>query len=340
MKVDKKLSRPLDTSRIWKQLLVRRLKLAGAVLLAIAVLGGGTYMFAPQWLMRLDAWRIALVAGLSTRHLQVGDTNWAYYEGGKGPTMVLLHGYGSNRRVWLKIARPLARNFHLVIPDLPGWGDSTRINGAAYGVPAQAKRLGAFLHALKLTRPILVGHSMGGAIAGYYASEHPDRVGSLVLVDSFGLTFKENQFAREALAGTNPFIFDNREGFRRMARLVFDKPPDLPGRFIDVLVARNKANRAFLDKVFDRLRQKGEYNALDDRLGRLTMPVMGIWCHDDKIIDPSALTTLRTGLVHAPSISVALINGCDHVPQIEKPTVLEHILARFAVSHEFGAGAT
>lgn len=318
---------------LWQRLLLRRLKMLAILAAIVIVFGGGIYLFAPQWLMRANTWRMAMTAGLSTHSLQVGKTRWTYYEGGEGPTIVLLHGYGVDRKVWLQVAKPLTKHFHLIIPDLPGWGDSSRIQGADYGIPAQAKRLHAFLHTLGLTRPMLVGHSMGGAIAGYYASAHPEAVGSLVLMDSFGLTFDKNAFAKAALAGNNPFAFDDRAGFQRMVKLVFDTPPDLPGRFVDVLVDKAQANRAFRERVFNRLRKDGQYNILDTRLDRLTMPVLGIWCHDDRIIDPSAIDTLRNGLTRSPSISVTVINGCGHVPEIEKPDALVRILTGFAIAH-------
>lgn len=323
-----------DNARpLWQRLLLRRLKFFGLLVATLIVLGGAVYLLAPQWLMRADAWRLAMSADLSTRSVQIGRTRWVYYEGGKGATIVLLHGYGSDRKAWLHVAGDLTKNFHLVIPDLPGWGDSTRIPGADYSVQAQSRRLYAFLHTLGLTHEMLVGSSLGGAIAGYYASAHPDAVGSLVLMDSFGLGFKQNAFARAALAGHDPFVFDDRAGFERMLKLLFDKPPFIPGRFIDVLVGRNKASRKFLQRVFNRLRQPDQYHVLDDRLDKLTMPVLAIWCRDDRVMDPSALDTLRKGLTHAPSISVTVINGCGHVPEIEKPKAVARILTGFAIAH-------
>ncbi|HEX7339395.1 MAG TPA: alpha/beta fold hydrolase [Rhodanobacteraceae bacterium] len=322
-----------DNRPLWKILILRRLKMLAIIVAVLIIVGGGIYLLAPQWLIRANNWRMASAAGLDTYHLQVGDTDWAYYEGGKGPTMVLLHGYGANRNAWLKVAKGLTKNFRVIIPDLPGWGDSTRNKNDDYGIKAQSGRLYGFLHTLGINHEMLVGESMGGAIAGYYASEHPANVGALVLIDSFGLKFKQNAFAKEALAGKNPFIFDNRAQFARTAKLVFDKPPELPGRFVDVLVDRNKANRAFLTKVFDELRQPAAYTILDTRLSKLTMPVLGIWCRDDRIIDPSALDTLRNGLTAATSISATVINDCGHVPAIEKPEAVVRILGGFAISH-------
>lgn len=318
---------------LWQRMLLRRLKFLGFVAAVVLVVGGGTYLLAPQWLMHLNQWREASAADLSTRHVQIGDTQWTYYEGGNGPNIVLVHGFGVDRNVWLPVAKILTRNFHVVIPDLPGWGQSTRLPDGDYGIEAQAKRLDAFVHTLNLGPMILVGHSMGGAIAGVYAAEHPKSVAGLVLMDSFGLTFKKNAFVRDVESGGDPFAFRDRAGFRRMLKLVFKKPPFVPGRFIDVLVKRNVAHRALITGVFKRLQQPGQYDALDSRLGKLTMPVLGVWCRDDKVIDESALDTLRNGLTHSASIGSSIINGCGHVPELEMPRETAQIISGFAIAH-------
>jgi pimeloyl-ACP methyl ester carboxylesterase len=266
--------------------------------------------------------------------VQVGDTNWVYYEGGQGPTIVLLHGFAANKDVWLKVAPILTPHFHVIIPDLPGWGDSSRVAGASYNIDSQAARLSDFLDAVNAHHMLLVGHSMGGAIAGVYASEHPDNVTELALIDSLGLKFKENEFAKEALAGTDPFVYDDRAGFERATALAFETVPNIPGRFIDVFVKDNIKNRAFIESTFKELRDNSQALALQDRLDKLTMPVLGLWCHDDKIIDISALDTLRDGLTHSPSISTSIVNGCNHMPQMEKPQQFTQILTNFALAHQ------
>jgi pimeloyl-ACP methyl ester carboxylesterase len=318
---------------LWQRLLLRRLKFIGIVIVLLAVVLGGSYLFAPQWLLRANYARQAMSAHLEKQTLQVGDTHWVYYEGGQGPTLVLLHGFAASKEIWLPMAGQLTAHFHVVIPDLPGWGESSRNAGASYDIDAQAARMHAFIGALGMKGVMLVGHSMGGAIAGVVAAEHPEDVNRLSLIDAFGLKSDPNDFSRAALAGTDPFVFDDRAGFERAAALAFLHPPQLPGRIVDVMVERNQQDRAFIESTFNALRQPSQYLAVQNRLGQLTMPVMGLWCTQDKIIDVSALESLRDGLSHSSAISSTMLNGCNHMPMMEKPDSTAQVLQAFALSH-------
>jgi pimeloyl-ACP methyl ester carboxylesterase len=314
-------------------MLLRRLKFLAWLVALLVIVFGGSYLFAPQWLMQANFKREAMAAHLETHSVQAGDTRWVYYEGGEGPTIVLLHGFAADRQVWLEMAKLLTPHFHLIIPDLPGWGGSSRDVGASYNIDTQAVRLGAFVQTLRLQRFVLVGHSMGGAIAGVYASEHPEHVAELALVDAFGLKTTENDLSRAAMAGKNPFVYDDRAGFERATSLAFEKPLDLPGRFVDVLVKRNQRDHDFIEHTFNELREPSQYLSVQNRLGQLTMPVLGLWCHDDKIVDISALDSLRNGLTAASAISTSTVNGCNHMPMMEKPEQTAQILTGFALSH-------
>jgi len=314
-------------------MLLRRLKFLAWLVALLAIVLGGCYLFAPQWLLQANVTREAMAAHLEKHSVQVGDTHWVYYEGGQGPTIVLLHGFAADKNVWLQTAKLLTPHFHLIIPDLPGWGDSSRVPDASYNADAQAGRLDAFVQTLRLQRFLLVGHSTGGAIAGVYASEHPEHVSALALVDAFGLKGKRNAFDRDAMAGGNPFVYDDRADFEHATSLAFEQPLDLPGRFVDVLVRRNQRDRAFIERSYAEWREPGQYLSVQNRLGQLTMPVLGLWCHDDRIVDISALASLRNGLTAASAISTSTINGCNHMPMLEKPEQTAQILTGFALSH-------
>lgn len=318
---------------LWQRLLIRRLKFLAYVALVLVVGLGGSYLFAPQWLMSADIKRQMMAAHVEKHSVQVGDTKWVYFEGGQGPTLVLLHGFAASKEVWLKQMELLTPHFHVIAPDLPGWGESTRVDGASYNIDAQVARLQGFVDTLGMQKVVLIGHSMGGAIAGVYAAEHPDHVAELALLDSFGLNANDNDFSRLALAGKNPFVFDNREEFAKATAWAFAKPLNIPGRFEDVLIKRNQASRAFIERTFNELREPSQYLSVQNRLDRLGMPVLGLWCHDDKITDISALDSLRNGLKSAQAISTSTLNGCNHMPILEKPEETARILTGFVISH-------
>lgn len=324
---------PPATRPLWQRMLFRRLKFFGVLLALVVIVLGGSYLCAPQWLLRAHLMRHAMTAHVEEHTLRAGDTTWSYYEGGEGPTLVLLHGFAADKTIWLPLAEQLTPHFHVVIPDLPGWGESSRNPDAGYGVEAQAQRLQAFLAALNLQRYVLVGHSMGGAIAGVYAAEHPQGVAALALVDAYGLKANPSDLDRAILAGQDPFTYDDRAGFERALALAFLHPPEVPGRIEDVFVARNRHDRAFIERTLAQLRRPEDYLSLQQRLGQLSMPVLGLWCSGDRMIDPSALDSLRNGLVQAPAISSSLLNGCNHMPMMEKPEATAQVLTGFVLGH-------
>lgn len=327
------MSNPVSPPRpLWRQLLLRRLKffawLFGLALLVLA----GSYWLAPQWLLQADLARQALAARVDEHSLQAGDTTWSYYAGGDGPIIVLLHGFAADKTEWLDVAAQLTQSFHVIIPDLPGWGQSSRLQGADYSIEAQAGRLQQFVQALGPRGFVLVGHGMGAAVAAVYAADHPDRVRELALFDAYGLKTAHSAFASEATAKPL-FEFDDRAGLAHARTLLFENPPPERGRFADVLVQRNQADRPFIQERLAGLRQTSQQQAVQDRLADLTMPVMGLWCRDDSVIDPSALDSLRGGLSRAAAISSSVLSGCRHLPMLEKPDATAQILTAFTLSH-------
>ena len=74
-------------------------------------------------------------AGLEEKTLRIEGHDIIYLDGGSGETLLLLHGFGANKDNWLPIAPLLAPHFRLIIPDLPGFGDSSR-DDAQHGAAA------------------------------------------------------------------------------------------------------------------------------------------------------------------------------------------------------------
>ncbi len=143
-----------------------------------ALIGGGLAAF--TWTV---AKRIEKALPPSGRFIQVGDCRLHYVADGAGPPIVMIHGLAGQLLNFPKAGfAPLYRDYRVVAVDRPGSGYSTRPAGASATLSAQAGTVAAFIKALGLDRPLIVGHSFGGAVALALALDHPDCVGGLALV--------------------------------------------------------------------------------------------------------------------------------------------------------------
>jgi len=79
-------------------------------------------------------------AGLTKKEIKIDDHNVVYLEGGKGPTILLLHGYTGSKDDWTTFAVYLTKDYHVVIPDIPGYGESSMIEKASYDLSNQMSR--------------------------------------------------------------------------------------------------------------------------------------------------------------------------------------------------------
>jgi len=103
--------------------------------------------------------------------------------GGKGPAVVLLHGYGETGDMWVPLAVELARDHRVIVPDLRGMGLSTKPAGG-YDKKTQGQDISGVLDALKVTKADVVAHDIGNMVAYAFTAQHPDRVTKLVLMDA------------------------------------------------------------------------------------------------------------------------------------------------------------
>jgi abhydrolase domain-containing protein 6 len=222
--------------------------------------------------------------------------------------------------------RRLARTHRVIAPDLPGWGDSERKDGADYGPVAQMQRLAAFLGTLERKPDLLVGHSMGGQIVGLLAARQPELVERISLMSSAGVTFEENAFANAVLAGENPYQVTNRGELKRFLGIVFADPPFVPWPANEALVRRRRADAAFEQQVLELIGRGPDALVLESELGNIQAPALLLWCRDDKVIDVSAAETFRRGLRQSTTV---LLSGCGHMPLMAQPRQVAEALAAF-----------
>jgi esterase len=120
-----------------------------------------------------------------SHHTVVGKMRFHYLDWGNAsrPPILLLHGGGLNAHTWDLVSLMLRDSFHCVALDQRGHGDSEWEPTANYSFESQVEDVAGFVEKLKLHRPLVVGHSMGGFAAMGYAIQHAAAMAGLVLVD-------------------------------------------------------------------------------------------------------------------------------------------------------------
>ena len=115
-----------------------------------------------------------------------GAPELAFKKEGKGPGVVLIHGFGGNREAWSEISKRLKKDHTVLALDLPGHGDSATppLKEGAADLDAIASEIAQLIRKQKIEPVILVGHSLGGAIAARVALVDPKGVSGVILVDS------------------------------------------------------------------------------------------------------------------------------------------------------------
>lgn len=103
--------------------------------------------------------------------------------GGKGPAVVLLHGFGDTGDMWAPLAADLMRDHTVVVPDLRGMGLSS-IPAGGYDKKTQAADIRGVLNALKIEHSVVIGHDIGTMVAFAYAARYPQQTERLVVMDA------------------------------------------------------------------------------------------------------------------------------------------------------------
>jgi pimeloyl-ACP methyl ester carboxylesterase len=115
--------------------------------------------------------------------IEVAGETIHYTDQGSGPAIVMIHGLGGQLRNFGRpLVEDLARDYRVIRVDRPGSGYSPRAAGTSARLRVQAETIAELIRVLKLGRPLVVGHSLGGALALSIALNHPDVVGGLALI--------------------------------------------------------------------------------------------------------------------------------------------------------------
>ena len=296
--------------------MVEGLKAALAVLMALVVPALVLYFWFPGFILDGAKKVLRRQARLTRHRVQVDDHRWVYLEGGRGETILFVHGFGMEKDGWGLFLKAFSNSYRLIVPDLPGFGENSRLESANYDVLSQVKRLNRFVESLGLNRFHLVGSSMGGYIAGFYASEYPEKVKSLALFNPAGVSSRDpsDLWRRYAETGELALLYKTKEGFEDLLALLLYRVPPVPGPFKNYFAELGASNYVFYGKVLRDL-ERGGMHQLESRLPRVQARTLVLWGANDRILHVSGAERFREGL---KNVKVVILDQCGHAPFFEK----------------------
>lgn len=290
---------------------------------AIALFGGALAGFTA-----LTARRVARDLPPEGDFLEVAGARLHYLDQGSGPAVVMIHGLaGQAKHFTHSLVDKLAADHRVIVVERPGSGWSEAAPGASHALRAQAAVIAAFIRKLGLERPLVVGHSLGGAVALALALDHPDVVGGLALIAPLTQVVAEASPVFAALAIPSPVVravvawtLAAPLAIARSSRTletVFG-PEAAPADFADrgggMLGLRP---RAFLAASADFQAAAQDLPGMVERYGELTLPVGVLYGREDRILD-AALH--GDGLVRQlPLVELEVVEGAGHMLPITRP---------------------
>jgi pimeloyl-ACP methyl ester carboxylesterase len=261
---------------------------------------------------------------------------------GAGRPVVMIHGLsGQMGNFTHSLVDRLCGDFRVVAFDRPGSGYSTRAAGAPAGVRAQAAILAKAIRMLKLERPVIVGHSLGGAVALALALDHPDCAGALALISPAthpvasspavfrSLALLRSPMLRRLVAWTlaTPAGLIGRKWGSRQVFAPEPAPADFGTRGGGLLALRPSNIYASSSDMIAATTLRDEIANMTQRYGSLRVPVGIVFGRSDPILDYHAHgEAMKREL---PSLDLEIVDG-GHMLPITRPDVVASFIRRMA----------
>ncbi len=270
--------------------------------------------------------RILADVPLTERRLQLAGVSTCVLEGGSGRPLVLLHGgIECGGAYWALVLRRLAEQYRLVVPDVPGLGESEPV--ATLDQPTFARWFSAVLRLAGDEKPALVAHSLLGTLAARYAAEEGDRLRSLVIYGTPGIGKYRLPLGLMAAAirlDLRP-TQRNLERFERWAFLDPDltkqQDPEWFAAFDAYSIACGRTRH--IKRTMRALIRVGTKQVPDGELRRIDTPTALIWGRRDRMVPLRLAESASAGL----GWPLHVVEDTGHAPHLERPADFLRALA-------------
>lgn len=247
--------------------------------------------------------------------------NLYHKDTGKGPVLLLLHGFCESHKVWIELIPELSKHFRLLVPDLPGFGQSKPPRDS-FALADVAESIVQWLAARVDTPVAVIGHSLGGYISLGMVHAHPSLFTGLVLFQSTAYAdIDEKREGRDRTIGE----IETRgipEFVRTfIPRLFFDKEhPAIPGLVRDAETLPEEAVKGYVRAMRDRPDRTDVLKALGQR-------VLLLGGAEDTFVP---VEQLREQQQLAPGIECQFLERSVHMGMLENPQISMDSLQSFA----------
>ncbi len=265
--------------------------------------------------------------------ISIDGLNVRYWDEGKGPVLLFVHGLGVSIETWAWNLEELSKSHRVIAFDIPGFGKSARpTQGAFFSIEFISQFIRHLLDALNVQKVNIIGNSMGGMISTYFALKSLDLVEKIILVDSIG-------FGREvawtiSLSSVWPigelFTRIDRRSIRQIAKSLICNGDLIDDDFVEMMYQMAiipGTKEAFLKIIRMGANLRGlSVEFTGDDLKKLTIPVLVIWGKKDRALP---VKHAEKALSIIPDCRVVVFDNAGHAPQMDRPSLFNQILLEF-----------
>lgn len=259
------------------------------------------------------------VAGIAfePRTIDAGGIETSYLEVGSGEPVLMLHGSGpgvSALANWQHNIPALAQRFHVLAPDIVGFGNTERSADIVYSLRTWTDHVWAFMDAHGIEKARIIGNSLGGRIALQMATDQPDRIARMVLMGTPGVGMTPTD-GLAALRAYEP----SHDAMGELLRNYFAVDPtmitdDLVQIRYEASIA-DGAYEAYRAMFFDPRHAGSALGITEDEVRAIATPILLVHGREDKVV-PLQVSIRMLELL--PNADLHVFSACGHWTQIER----------------------
>jgi pimeloyl-ACP methyl ester carboxylesterase len=269
--------------------------------------------------------------GLTKNMVDLDGAEVEYWQGGEGPAVVLLHGFGASAIwQWYEQVQVLAPNYRVIVPNLLWFGQSTDSSGD-FSLGRQIRVLSLLLDKLGVEETHLLGISYGGLVAYEYAAQYPENSSKVILSDSPGRVYTsrdhEQLKKRFGVKSVQELLLPKtKEHVNRLLDIAYYEPPSTPGfarqQVLEEMYSNHQDEQGkLLQSVLMQIGETQEENS------DLESQTLIIWGSDDQVFPLEIGRRLKDHL--GTETQLQIIQKARHAPNLEHPQQFNELVTDF-----------